>query len=215
MKEAERERLERLHQFERELWSQGITHIAGIDEVGRGPLAGPVIAACVVIDAPLLLAGLNDSKRVSERRREALAREIVEAACAHHIGSASVEEIDLHNISEATKLAMERALAGVKVQPDAVLIDAMRLPSYRGVQKSIIDGDALSAVIAAASIVAKVHRDALLVQLDEAYPVYGFAKHKGYGTAAHMSALKTHGPTEHHRMSFAPVRAAHARMPVR
>jgi ribonuclease HII len=212
MKEAERERLERLHQFEQELWANGITHIAGIDEVGRGPLAGPVIAGCVVIKAPLLLAGLNDSKKVSARRRESLALEIIEASCAHAIGSASVAEIDEYSIGQAVKLAMERALANVSVQPDAVLIDAVRLPSYHGHQQAIIDGDALSAVIAAASIVAKVHRDALLVELDERYPEYGFAKHKGYGTGAHMAALHSHGPTEHHRRSFAPVRAAYARL---
>ena len=211
MKEAERERLERLHQFERELWASGVVRIGGIDEVGRGPLAGPVVAACVVIDAPLLLAGLNDSKKVTPRRRELLAVEIVAAACASHIGSASVEEIDRLSIAGATRLAMERALAGVAVKPDAVLIDAMRLPSYQGVQKSIIDGDALSAVIAAASIVAKVHRDALLVELDHTYPAYGFAQHKGYGTAAHLSALREHGATEHHRTSFAPVRSLVAR----
>ncbi len=208
MKDAERERLERLHEFERELWSQGALRIAGIDEVGRGPLAGPVIAACVVIEAPLMLAGLNDSKRVSQRRREQLAREIMDLACTYAIGSASVAEIDALNIGNATRLAMERALAAVSVKPDAVLIDAMRLPSYAGMQKSIIDGDAKSAAIAAASIVAKVHRDALLLELDEAYPVYGFAKHKGYGTAVHMAALREHGPSEHHRTSFAPVRAA-------
>lgn len=207
MKPAEQERLERLHQFERDLWASGVTYIAGIDEVGRGPLAGPVVAACVVIDAPMFLAGLNDSKKVSARRRQALAVEIAACACASHIGRASVAEIDELNIGGATRLAMERALAGVTVKPDAVLIDAMRLPSYQGVQKSIIDGDALSAVIAAASIVAKVYRDALLIELDAAYPAYGFAQHKGYGTAAHMTALREHGATEHHRTSFAPIRS--------
>jgi ribonuclease HII len=208
--ESERARLERLHRFEEALWAEGLTHIAGIDEVGRGPLAGPVVAACVVIEAPLLLAGLNDSKRVSERRRRLLALQIAEAACAHAIGSASVLEIDTYSIGEAVKLAMRRALDALRVKPDAVLIDALHLPSYPGRQRAIIGGDAKSAVIAAASITAKVHRDALLTTLDAFYPAYGFAQHKGYGTAAHLAALQVHGPTPHHRRSFAPIRAAYA-----
>jgi ribonuclease HII len=206
---SERARLERLHQFEKTLWAEGLTHIAGIDEVGRGPLAGPVVAACVVIEAPLLLVGLNDSKKVSEPRRRSLALQIAEAACAYAIGSASVAEIDTYSIGKAVKLAMRRALDAVRVKPDAVLIDALYLPSYPGLQRAIIGGDAKSAVIAAASITAKVHRDALLTTLDSAYPAYGFARHKGYGTAAHLAALQAHGPTPHHRRSFAPVRTAY------
>ncbi len=204
---TEGERLEGLHRFERAYWAEGCVRIAGIDEVGRGPWAGPVVAACVVIEAPLLLAGLSDSKRVPERRRELLAEQIAAQAASYHIASASVAEIDRLNIGVATKLAMERALAGVAVVPDIVLVDAVHLPTYAGRQQAIIGGDGLSAVIAAASIVAKVFRDRLLCELDQAYPLYGFARHKGYGTAAHMAALRAHGPTIEHRRSFAPIRA--------
>jgi ribonuclease HII len=204
---AETARLLDLHRHENEVWQAGSRFIGGIDEVGRGPLAGPVIAACVVIDQPLMLQYLNDSKKVTERRRVALRETICAQAVSWGIGSASVAEIDTLNIAQATRLAMQRALEACTVVPDALLIDAMRMPTFRGPQRAIIDGDALSAVIAAASIVAKVYRDALMQEFEAEDPRYGFGQHKGYGTKAHMDALRLHGPTVHHRKSFAPVRA--------
>jgi ribonuclease HII len=204
---AEEERLETMHRFERDLWAGGARYIGGVDEVGRGPLAGPVVAGCVVIAKPLFLRYLNDSKVVSELRRTNLDREIRGLAVAFGIGEASVEEIDRLNIANATRLAMQRAVEACRVMPDVLLVDAMRVPGFSGPQKSLIDGDAQSAAIAASSIIAKVYRDALLATLEGDTPVYGFAQHKGYGTKAHLAALRQHGPSVHHRRSFAPVRA--------
>ena len=206
--ERERRRLHRLHRYENLARENGHVFIGGIDEVGRGPLAGPVVAACVIADGPLMLKGLNDSKQVRAELRLELS-EIIRASCtAWAIGMASVEEINRLNIYWASILAMERALASLARQPDYLLTDAVRIKSYSGVQEPVIKGDAKCATVAAASILAKVHRDALLVELDAVDPRYGFAEHKGYATPAHLAALKAHGPCSHHRTGFWRVRDA-------
>jgi ribonuclease HII len=205
-RERERRRLLRLHRYEDEARGRGLRFIGGIDEVGRGPLAGPVVAACVVTGGPLMLRGLDDSKKVTPERRSELAIEIREHAVAWAIGEASVEEIERLNIYWASVLAMERALAALAELPQYLLTDAVRIKSFAGEQLPVIKGDAKCATVAAASIVAKVHRDALLVELDREHPQYGFAEHKGYATPQHIAALREHGPCVHHRRSFWRVR---------
>jgi ribonuclease HII len=207
-RERERRRLKRLHRFEDEARGRGFRLIGGIDEVGRGPLAGPVVAACVVAEGPLMLTGLDDSKKVPAERRAALAIEIRAKAMAWAIGEASVAEIERHNIYWASILAMERALAALAIAPHFLLTDAVRIRSFAGEQLPVIKGDAKCATVAAASILAKVHRDALLVELDRLHPQYGFAEHKGYATPQHIAALQEHGPCEHHRRQFWRVRDA-------
>jgi len=207
-RERERRRLERLHRFELDARGRGFTLIGGIDEVGRGPLAGPVVAACVVADGPLMLRGLDDSKKVAPERRIELATDIRVKAVAWAIGEATVAEIERHNIYWASILAMERALAALAVPPQYLLTDAVRIRSFEGEQLPVIKGDAKCATVAAASILAKVHRDALLVELDRRHPQYGFAEHKGYATPRHLAALREHGPCEHHRRHFWSVRDA-------
>jgi ribonuclease HII len=211
--QAERRRLQRLHRYEAEARGQGFLLVAGIDEVGRGPLAGPVVAACVVTDGPLMLRGLNDSKQVTPERRIDLAVEICARATAWAIGEATVAEIDRLNIYWASVLAMERALAALACQPEYLLTDAVRIKSYLGPQLPVIKGDAKCATVAAASIIAKVHRDALLVELDRHFPQYGFADHKGYATQQHIAALAAHGPCVHHRRGFWRVKDALLRFP--
>jgi ribonuclease HII len=206
--QRERRRLDRLHRFEARAHAAGHRLVGGIDEVGRGPLAGPVVAACVVVDGPLRLRGLNDSKQVLPERRLALAGEIKASVIAWAVGEASVAEIDRLNIYWASILAMERALAALSIQPAYLLTDAVRIKSWCGPQEPVIKGDAKCATVAAASIVAKVHRDGLLVALDAAYPHYGFAEHKGYATPQHIEALSKHGPCAEHRRAFWRVRAA-------
>jgi len=206
-RERERRRLVRLHAYERDAHARGHVYVGGIDEVGRGPLAGPVVAACVVADGPLMLTGLDDSKRVTRERRETLAVEIRARAVAWAIGEASVAEIETLNIYWASILAMERALAALATVPHFLLTDAVRIKAYAGEQLPVIKGDAKCATVAAASIVAKVHRDAMLVELDRLHPEYGFAEHKGYATPRHLRALKEHGPCPHHRRHFTSVRA--------
>ncbi|NWG38880.1 MAG: ribonuclease HII [Hydrogenophilaceae bacterium] len=181
-------------------------HICGVDEAGRGPLAGPVYAAAVILDPARPIAGLNDSKKLTEKARDRLAFIIKAEALAWHIAYATVEEIDRLNILQATMLAMTRAVEGLKVQPEEVLVDGNRCPDWSYVSKAIIEGDAKVAEISAASILAKTARDAAMVELHERYPHYNFAGHKGYGTAAHLKAIKQHGPCPEHRRSFAPVR---------
>jgi len=203
---AERTRLEALHQYEREAWAQGFSFVAGVDEVGRGPLAGPVVAAAVVLDRPLLLPYLNDSKRLTASRRTLLAAQIRETVVDWAIAEIGNEEIDRCGIGIAVRVAMERALAALQYRPDTLLVDGTQSIAFTGVQRTIIGGDGLCASIAAASILAKVHRDALLEEYDRLHPEYGFAQHKGYGTAAHLAALARCGATPLHRRSFAPVR---------
>lgn len=176
--------------------------ICGVDEAGRGPLAGDVYAAAVVLNDDVLINYLNDSKKISEKRRELLYDEVIEKADAYCIATASVEEIDRLNILHATMLAMKRAVAGLGVQPDIALIDGNRLPDIDCECRYVIHGDAVSASIAAASILAKVARDRYMRELDEKYPQYCFGKHKGYGTAMHYEKLAEYGISDVHRRTF-------------
>ena len=179
--------------------------IAGVDEAGRGPLAGPVVAAAVILDDQRPIAGLADSKKLSPARREALFDEIRAHALCCSVAEASVEEIDRLNILQATLLAMRRAVQGLRLKPVMVLVDGNRLPVLDVPAEAIVKGDARVQAISAVSILAKVHRDRWCAQLHERYPQYGFAGHKGYGTAAHMAALRAHGACPEHRRTFAPV----------
>lgn len=179
--------------------------VAGVDEAGRGPLAGPVVAAAVILDDLKPIKGLNDSKKLSEKRREKLYDEILANALCCSIAEASVEEIDQFNILQATLLAMRRAVDGLRLKPVKVLVDGNRLPVLDVRAEAIVQGDALVPAISAASILAKVHRDRMCAQLHAQYPQYGFDRHKGYGTAEHLKALAEHGPSPWHRSSFAPV----------
>lgn len=181
--------------------------IAGVDEAGRGPLAGPVVAAAVILDELHPIAGLNDSKKLTARRREQLFDEIRAKALCFSVAEASVAEIDSLNILQATLLAMRRAVEGLRLKPGKVLVDGNRLPVLDVVAEAIVQGDALVPAISAASILAKVTRDRWCAQVDADYPQYGFATHKGYGTAEHLQALRQHGACPLHRSSFAPVRA--------
>ena len=181
--------------------------MAGVDEAGRGPLAGPVVAAAVILDDLRPIAGLADSKKLTAARREALFDEIRAKALCCSIAEASVEEIDRLNILQATLLAMRRAVLGLRLKPVMVLVDGNRLPVLDMQAEAIVKGDALVPAISAASILAKVHRDRWCAQIDSDYPDYGFAGHKGYGTAAHLAALREYGATPLHRSSFAPVAA--------
>ncbi|AVS73960.1 ribonuclease HII [Paracidovorax cattleyae] len=182
--------------------------VAGVDEAGRGPLAGPVVAAAVILDELQPIEGLADSKTLTAARREALFDEIRAKALCCSVAEATVEEIDTLNILQATMLAMRRAVAGLRLKPVRVLVDGNRLPPLDVPAEAIVKGDALVQAISAASILAKVTRDRWCAQLHEAYPHYGFASHKGYGTAEHMAALQAHGACPEHRRSFAPVAAA-------
>ena len=180
--------------------------ICGVDEVGRGPLAGPVVAAAVILDPRRPIDGLADSKRLSETRREQLSEEICAYALAWSLGRAEVAEIDAINILQASLLAMQRAVAALAVTPGGALVDGNRLPDLACPARAIVGGDASEPCISAASIVAKVARDREMVELDTRYPGYGLARHKGYPTKVHLSALAELGVTEIHRRSFAPVR---------
>jgi len=180
--------------------------VCGVDEAGRGPLAGPVFAAAVILDPARPIAGLADSKALSARRREALAAEIRARAIAWGVASASVEEIDALNILQASLLAMHRAVEGLAVAPTEVWVDGLHCPRLAVPARGIVHGDATVAGIAAASIVAKVARDAEMLALHRIHPLYGFDRHKGYPTAAHLAALHAHGASPAHRRSFAPVR---------
>ncbi|HFT1472958.1 TPA: ribonuclease HII [Providencia stuartii] len=182
--------------------------IAGVDEVGRGPLVGAVVTAAVILDPKNPIIGLTDSKKLTEKKREKLFVEIQEKALCWCIGRAEPEEIDEINILHATMLAMQRAVAGLSITPDFVLVDGNRCPTLSMPSQAVIKGDSLVQEISAASILAKVVRDREMVELDKAYPEYGFAKHKGYPTAYHLEKLAQFGATKFHRKSFAPVRRA-------
>jgi len=187
--------------------------VAGVDEAGRGPLAGPVVAAAVILHPQRCVEGLDDSKKLSAARRERLSRDIKEQALAWSVAWADAAEIDALNILAATMLAMRRAIIGLSVVPDGVQVDGNRLPDLRFNDRqlngqAIVGGDALVPAISAASIIAKTTRDRIMVQMDRLYPVYEFARHKGYGTEVHRARLKEYGPCEQHRRSFAPVRLA-------
>lgn len=179
--------------------------VAGVDEAGRGPLAGPVVAAAVILNDKAPIKGLADSKQLSARRREQLYDEIRAKALCCSVAQASVEEIDQLNILQATMLAMQRAVNGLRLKPVKVLVDGNRLPPLDVLAEAIVSGDALVPAISAASILAKVTRDRLLDELHLLHPLYGFDRHKGYGTAAHLQALQAHGALAEHRRSFAPV----------
>jgi len=179
--------------------------IAGVDEAGRGPLAGPVVAAAVILDELKPIQGLADSKKLSEMRREKLFDEIRAKALCFSIAEASVEEIDTLNILQATMLAMKRAVEGLRLKPHKVLVDGNRLPQLDILAEAIVQGDAKVPAISAASILAKVQRDRLCATMHQAHPQYGFDQHKGYGTQAHLDALTLHGASPWHRRSFAPV----------
>ena len=198
-RETPAEKLERLTRLERELWAEGRA-VAGIDEVGRGPLAGPVVTACVSIPADRLVIGVDDSKKLSEKRREALYPLLLEAADYAETCFIGPDVIDEINILQATRRAMETCAAGFR--GDIILIDAVEGLHLPCAAQALIHGDALSYMIGAASIVAKVTRDRYMVELDAKYPMYGFARNKGYGTAEHIAALKKYGPCPEHRRSF-------------
>jgi ribonuclease HII len=186
--------------------------VCGVDEAGRGPLAGPVVAAAVIFDpSKPMIRGLDDSKVLTAKKRDELYDKIVDRALAYCIASATVEEIDSLNILHATMLAMKRAVEGLSVVPTLVKVDGNRCPTLSIRSEAVIGGDALIKSISAASILAKVTRDRMLLELHQTYPVYGFNAHAGYGTPQHLAALREHGPCEHHRRSFAPVREAHLR----
>ena len=215
MKEKELERLIKLKKVEEELYNEkGLKAIAGIDEAGRGPLAGPVVVACALMPKTSMIEGVNDSKKISEKKRELLYEQIISEAISYGIGIIDQKEIDEINILQSTKKGLTIAIKDMEVKlvekpelgitkPDAILVDALTKIDTDGIPyKSIIHGDAISYSIACASIIAKVTRDKIMRQWDEIYPQYGFAKHKGYGTAAHIKAIKEHGPCGLHRASF-------------
>lgn len=190
--------------FERLLWQQGLTHVAGVDEAGRGPLAGPVVAAAVIFPKEFFLAGVDDSKKLSHDQREQLYPQIIANCRSYGVGIVSVAEIDQINIYQAAMLAMRQALDQLSPAAQHVLVDGRRNPKIDLPQTSIIKGDALSFTIGAASIIAKVTRDRLMLDYHHAFPQYGFDKHKGYATRSHLAALQQHGPCEIHRRSFRP-----------
>ena len=188
--------------IENDLRAKGFAAICGVDEAGRGPLCGPVVAAAVILPPDVVIEGLNDSKKLTPKKRDLLFDEIQQKALAFCIAEASVEEIDRLNILEADLLAMRRAIAGLRIPADYALIDGNIARDFPIPARAVIHGDAISPSIAAASILAKVHRDRLCEELDRAYPQYGIAKHKGYGTKAHMDALRQYGPSPIHRKLF-------------
>jgi len=210
---GERERMARLLALRNELVAGGVRGIAGVDEVGVGPLAGPVVAAAVILPTDFDLAGLDDSKRVPKAKRARLAAEIRECAIGIGVGEVSPEEIDQRNIYQAALEAMRRAVASLArvTEVGHLLVDARTVPGVDLPQTSIVKGDSKDASIAAASIVAKVHRDTHMVTLGKRYPAYGFDRHMGYGTEEHLAALQQHGPCPVHRRSFAPVEEAERR----
>lgn len=200
MTEKEKKRLNKLKEID---INQNVDFLAGIDEAGRGPLAGPVVVGCVIMPKDSFIEGVNDSKKVSEKKREKLYDEIINNAIAWGVGIVDEKEIDKVNILNATKEALTIAIDKLETKPDKILVDALTHIDTRGIPYvSIIKGDATSYSIAAASIVAKVTRDRIMREYDSKYPQYGFEKHKGYGTASHIAAIKQYGPCEIHRRSF-------------
>jgi len=201
-REKELERLKAMSIYETEAYNSGYRLVAGIDEAGRGPLAGPVVAACVMLPEGCLIEGVNDSKKLSAAQRDKLYDVIIEKAVSFGVGIIDEKCIDEINILNATKLAMKQAVDELKPRPEILLIDAVKLENVNIPQMSIIKGDALSISIAAASIIAKVTRDRIIDEADNVYPLYGFKKHKGYGTAEHINAIKKYGLCPIHRISF-------------
>ncbi len=203
MKQKELERLQNLKQEENKLYKNNINLICGIDEAGRGPLAGPVVVGAVILPQNSFIEGVNDSKKVSEKKREQLYEQIVSEAISYSVGIVDQNTIDEINILNATKLGVKIALQGLKNRPDIIMVDALNNMDTLGIPYiSIIKGDAKNYCIAAASIIAKVTRDRIMREWDEVYPIYGFAKHKGYGTAEHIRIIKENGPCILHRKTF-------------
>lgn len=205
--QQERQRVAELYNYERQFWAKGCNLVAGVDEAGRGPLAGPVSVAAVILPHDLYLPKINDSKKLSAKVRDELYDEIMDKALAIKTALVDAKTIDRVNIYQATINGMYESIFGLAQEPQAVLIDAVKLDNLPMVSESIIKGDAKSASIAAASIIAKVNRDRLMDEYDKQYPEYGFAQHKGYGTAQHIEALKKYGPCPIHRLSFEPIRS--------
>jgi ribonuclease HII len=203
MKEKEIERLNVLKEFENKLYSEGLKYIAGIDEAGRGPLAGPVVVGIAIMKPDSFIEGVNDSKKISEKKRELLYEQITNEAIDWSVGIVDQNEIDEINILNATKKALHMAITNLKIKPDRILVDALEHIDTCGIPyTSIIKGDAKVYSISAASIIAKVTRDRMMKEYDEIYPEYGFAGHKGYGTAKHIQAIKAYGPCPLHRKTF-------------
>ena len=203
MKEKEIERLNVLKEFENKLYSEGLKYIAGIDEAGRGPLAGPVVVGIAIMKPDSFIEGVNDSKKISEKKRELLYEQITNEAIDWSVGIVDQNEIDEINILNATKKALHMAIKNLKIKPDRILVDALEHIDTCGIPyTSIIKGDAKVYSISAASIIAKVTRDRMMKEYDEIYPEYGFAGHKGYGTAKHIQAIKAYGPCPLHRKTF-------------
>lgn len=202
MNKEEIERLDNMLKYENEAYEKGYNYVCGVDEAGRGPLCGPVVAAAVILDRNAHLEGVNDSKKLSEKKREKLFDDIMEKAIAVGIGISDVDMIEEINILNATKEAMKEAVSGLSIKPDFVLIDGNQNIQIDIDRTTVVSGDALSESIAAASIIAKVTRDRMLREYDKEYPEYGFAKHKGYGTKMHIEAIKKYGLTPIHRPSF-------------
>ena len=194
-----------LYEYEKELWNSGIDYVAGVDEVGRGPLIGPVVTACVILPKDFKLEGLTDSKKLTEKKREDFYPYIMEHALSVSVGIKNEKVIDEVNIYEATKLAMYEAIEKSKVKPQHVLIDAMKLENLDIPSTSIIKGDANSITIAAASVIAKVTRDHMMIELDKQYPMYGFKDHKGYPTKKHIEAIMEYGLIDGYRKTFKPI----------
>lgn len=194
-----------LYKYEKELWDKKIDYIGGVDEVGRGPLIGPVVTACVILPKDFELAGLTDSKKLTEKKREEYYDYIMEHALSVNVGMMDEKVIDEVNIYEATKLAMYEAINNSSIKPEHVLIDAMKLEELEIPSTSIIKGDAKSISIAAASVIAKVTRDRMMIELDQKYPMYGFKTHKGYPTKKHVEAIEKYGLIEGYRKTFKPI----------
>ena len=203
MTEKELQRLTQIKKIDEDVFAQGYEYVCGIDEAGRGPLAGPVVAASCIMPKDSMIEGVNDSKKVSEKKREKLYELITEQAISYSVGIVDQAEIDRVNILNATKAGLTESIKGLKVKPEIILVDALNgIDTCQIPYTSIIKGDAKSYSIAAASIIAKVTRDRIMRQWDELYPIYGFEKHKGYGTAAHIKAIKENGICPLHRLSF-------------
>ncbi len=203
MKEKEIERLNALKEEEIKLYENSIEYICGIDEAGRGPLAGPVVVGAVILPKDSFIEGVNDSKKISEKKREKIYEQIIEEAISYSVGIVDQKTIDEINILNATKLGVKLALEGLKQRPDVIMVDALNNMDTLGIPYiSVVKGDAKNYSIAAASIIAKVTRDRIMKEWDEIYPIYGFSKHKGYGTAEHIRVIKENGPCILHRKSF-------------
>ena len=202
MKENEQERLKHMLEIEESLYEKGYKLVCGVDEAGRGPLCGPVVAAAVILKPGQMIDGVNDSKKISEKNRDILFEDIMATALAVGVGMSDVDVLEDVNILNATKLAMKQAINNLKIQPEYVLIDGNQMIDLTMDAETVVSGDAKSESIAAASIIAKVTRDRMLLEWDKEYPEYGFAKHKGYGTKAHIEAIGKYGLTPLHRKSF-------------